>query len=917
MKHFYFARIFLILTLSGTALFASLNSKSAIVYYGDNISYSLFGIHDYIILDPDQVDTYRSGFNRYKKSIYAYISVNEALDSRWFAKDIKSSWVIGENSAWGSKLLNISNIEYQDFLLDRVIKRAYKRGFRNFFFDTLDSYQLAKLSKEDKELLRLALVNFIKRFKKRYPYSKLIINRGFELIDDIHPYIDALLFESYYRGLDLQNGGYKHVSNSDREWLDIQLNRVREYKIPIIALDYLPSGSKSEQIEVVKSLKQRGFIPYVSTKELRSVGLSSKSAIKREVLILYNSQKLEDNLVNFSYAHRLASMPLEYLGYIPILRDVNLPLLKEDLSSRYAGVIIWLDGFYSEYDKLIKWVKDITEDGVKVLFLGDASLDLNSPILSDLGIHVESNFADKRGRVKSVINSDIFGFEIEPSISYQEEIIVPEAIKRLYSYKNREGQISTLAAVMPWGGYVRDDLLVSYIYGDNLWVVDPFKLFKSLLDLKDIPVPDTTTENGKRLMFVHIDGDGSMNRVENNVSQLSIELILEDFIKAYKFPQSVSIVEAETALHGLYPKLSTRLEKAAKDIFKLPHIEPATHTYSHPFYWQKLQKEPSNKKYNIAIKGYSFSIDREIGGSLKYINRNLLPKDSQKAKMIFWTGDCAPSEDVLRYTYSNKIININGGDTIITNDRPWLSLIQPLGLRVGKYYQIYTAQQNENVFTNDWKGPFWGFKKVIQTFKLTDKPRRVKPVNIYYHFYSASKRASYVALKDIYDWTLKRDLNHIFTSEYPPKVTDFYNVSLANSGDRWLLKGFYDLRTVRVKKSMGYPILRDSIGVAGYKDEGSYSYVHLDGRKNKILTLVDKREDEGYLVESNAKLISLRNGELVLKSHMPISITFKLKNGCRLATTDKGYTFSELDNGVIELKFQDKKRINVKQKCDK
>ncbi len=914
MKHFYFAKIVLLLFALFSSLNASLTSKSAIVYYGDNIPYSLVGIHDYIILEPDFINVYTSGFKTYRDNIYAYVSVNEMLKSRPFAKEIDKRWIIGKNSAWGSLILDIKNPNYQNFLLDRVIGELYKKGVKNFFFDTMDSYQLAKVSKKEKEKLRLGLIKFIKKFKQKYPNSKLIINRGFEIIDEIHPYVDVFLFESYYYGINASTMKYKKVSNRDREWLDIWLKKIKSYNIPIIALDYLPKNEKKRQLQAVKALQKKGFIPYVTTKELTDIGKGSKNAIKREVLIIYDRDKIEDKMINYSYAHRLASMPLEYLGYIPTLHDINTPLPKGDLSSRYAGIIVWLEEEYKDYDRFAKWIQIAILQNTKVLFIGNGALALNHPLSTKLGLNIEKNFAKPNSKIKIIKQDDMFNFEIRPYIHHHQYTITPKGGKILFSYKNSKNQTSTLAALMPWGGYIRNDITTSYFNDNNLWIVDPFKLFSKSLNLASIPIADTTTESGKRLMFIHIDGDGSMNRVENNPKQFSIELILEKFIKPYTFPQSVSIVESETAPHGLYPKLSKRLEKAAKEMFKLPHIEGATHTFTHPFYWQKLEKNPNKKNYNIEIKNYTYSTDREIGGSMDYINDRLIPKNRPKINTIFWTGDCSPSEDVLEYTYANNIININGGDTTITNDRPWLSLIQPLGLKLGDYYQIYTGQQNENVYTNDWQGPFWGFKKVIQTFNLTNKPRRLKPINIYYHFYSASKRASYVALKEIYDWANKQDVMHIFTSTYPAKVTDFYDASLAKENNTWLLRGFNHLRTLRVPRTLGYPRLNKSFGIAGYKDEKNYTYVHLDSKKSKFLTLEKKSKNENFLIESNARVISKNKNTLHLKSTMPLTFVYKLKKGCELnvKTSKKNFVKKE---SIVTLKFKSVKEVYVTPNC--
>ncbi len=92
------------------------------------------------------------------------------------------------------------------------------------------------------------------------------------------------------------------------------------------------------------------------------------------------------------------------------------------------------------------------------------------------------------------------------------------------------------------------------------------------------------------------------------------------------------------------------------------------------------------------------------------------------------------------------VLNMNGGDTLITRADPSLTRVAPLGIPRGRHYQVYAPNQNENVYTELWRGPYYGYERVIETFELTELPRRLKPVNIYYHAYSATKTASLAAL---------------------------------------------------------------------------------------------------------------------------------------------------------------------------
>ncbi|MCX8042304.1 MAG: hypothetical protein N3A56_07440, partial [Thermodesulfobacteriaceae bacterium] len=58
------------------------------------------------------------------------------------------------------------------------------------------------------------------------------------------------------------------------------------------------------------------------------------------------------------------------------------------------------------------------------------------------------------------------------------------------------------------------------------------------------------------------------------------------------------------------------LREIAKKIFKLPYVEPANHSYSHPFRWIELKDideyEHVEQVYNIDIPNYKFNIYEEI-----------------------------------------------------------------------------------------------------------------------------------------------------------------------------------------------------------------------------------------------------------------------------------------------------------------
>jgi hypothetical protein len=124
---------------------------------------------------------------------------------------------------------------------------------------------------------------------------------------------------------------------------------------------------------------------------------------------------------------------------------------------------------------------------------------------------------------------------------------------------------------------------------------------KEALRLPDMLVPDTTTENGTRLMLSHIDGDGFESQAEWGGGRISATEMREKILMKYRVPVAVSIITGVTAPNGLYPRRSAEFEREARAIFSLPWIEAASHSFSHPFYWNRLNEGSKEYGYNLNI----------------------------------------------------------------------------------------------------------------------------------------------------------------------------------------------------------------------------------------------------------------------------------------------------------------------------
>ena len=754
----------------------------------------------------------------------------------------------------------------------QTLRRLQKKGFKNFYID----------AKERSDKQTTALLNKLGSLEE-FENTHILLHPSSTLrLSDIANTFEGIVL-------------YNAMENAQ---LKEKLSLFKRYTDTIIDIETSLDQKNKNRI---RQLQELGIIGYFTNQAQNIYGYGVKNALKREILTIID-ESVDDRTV--LSAHQYGALPLEYQGYIQSLHDIRNGLPDPTEMTQYAGVVVWLNTEYKHPEKLISWVNKLHKHNIYVAFADNFGFNIDDLFLQQLGIIVADG---KEGVSKTVIFKDpIMDFEIHAQpLKDTLYFTPPPHSKPLFTFQDSNGMVSTPAAITPWGGYAISESFMVEIDGENIWVINPFEYFRQALRLKPLPVPDPTTENGSRLLFTHVDGDGYTSRAEFDPQKLSGEILYKEILQRYDMPHSISFIGAEVLPNGLYPDLSKRCLEGIKKIYALKNVEPATHTFTHPFFWGKIKNGDLAPQYRLDPKGYKFSLSYEIKGMLDYTNENLLEKNTtKKAQTVFWSGDCAPRLDALELTYKNGILNINGGDTTINNSEPWLSLVAPYGIARGEYYQIYTGEQNENVFTNDWLGPFWGFKKVVQTFKLTDKPRRFKPIDIYYHFYSASKKASLNALHYVFSWALKQpDTMPVFASDYIKKVMDYYTVSMANEKDEWLISGMRDLKNIRLEMKKQKIDYRLSSTAVGEKTINDRTYVALSPKAKHYITLSDKAQNGTYLITANAKLHSFIKGQqvtrYVFKGEVGLKLTYHLENRCTLQTDPKAKVFRKNDDVTV------------------
>ena len=892
---------------------------SAAFYYGAHPPMNVLQDFDWIILQPPP-KARASEFQRPHTTLFAYVSLGEIESGSALANKLPKGCRLAENARWNTLVVNQARPECRSFYLDQVISPLLARGWRNFFFDTLDSYRLASNRARDKAQ-REGLVALISAIHARDPQGRFILNRGFDLLGQLRDKgVVGVAAESLYRGWDQQTKRYVTVPGADTEYLLSQFAKVRKLGLVPIAIDYLPPQARAQAEALARKIAAHGIVPYVTDAALNIVGVGTITPQPRRILMLYEGPyaPMNNNLEWY------AAMPLNHLGYATRQIDVSTQALPSGpLTGQVAGIVTWFDhASFPRSAATWRWLREQIAAGVPVAVLGTFGAGGDTTTLKTLGLSQGAQPPAGLFTAKIVQQArGMFGFESPPLPSAPD--FTPWQIsqgKPLLTV-SVAGKTEVAAAITPWGGYalapyVLRNLPQGDLNSDELqaaWILDPFRFFRAALRLPEIPVYDYTTASGRRLLFGLIDGDGfaSGSWIGRFRDQPAAKVILDAVLKRFPLPITVSVIASEFAYDGLYPKAEVdRLRPIARAIFRLPWVEMGSHTYSHPFDWPALERNPDLsaglhiKKgahtegayvtgnspalqygYNLPVPGYRFSPEMEVTGSVKIIDRLLAPP-GKRVRVIQWSGDTNPDAEVLGIAYRDGLANINGTNSTIDRAHPSLTNVAPLGVWKGPYFQVFSPIANEEQYTHGWQPPYCGYNKAIQTMEMTGAPRRLTAMEIYYHFYSGARACALKDLIEVYRWAGKQPSTPVFASTYSHIAVDFEHAGLARTTEGFLARGYGLDQELRIPASLGYPDLARSRNIAGFDDANGQRYIHLGPGDQALLVLSHKRPVAPYLVSANGLIEGLqrRPGELrlTLRGFVPLSLTLGNTAHCRI-----------------------------------
>lgn len=876
------------------AIAAERSVNSIAFYYGNIDSVRELMTYDRVVVTPTlitprQIETlHKSG-----TQVFAYLSVGE-YDGKILPAAL-SSFSPVQNTNWQSHVMDLSAGAWQEHLVKQA-SQYLAQGFDGLFLDTLDSYYLFAGQKAEQGSQQQALVQIIEALSELNTEPKLILNRGFEVLEQVSGLTHALAAESLYHAYDPVSDSYREVNAGDSEWLTNQLNKVKALDLEVIVIDYIPGSERAAQKMAARRLLSEGYTPYISDGLLYQFGVSTIEPIARRVLGFYDGT--QDNY-NSSLCHRLVAMPIEYQGYVPECLDIHTIDFDRLDINRYAAIVVWLEEHtYNQQPQLQAWLAE--QLNIRpMLFLGE--LPTLPALRAELGIQEVGSL---QGQVEVAhgsnwLKTNNIGFsQFE---NYPKWFSSKPEVEVLLSVADQTDNRAGLLFSAPWGGAALYPFPMTILANDKpVWLIDPFSLLDATLNLPTIPTADVTTESGRRILTSHVDGDGFPSKSWFPGKPYTAEVLLEHVFKPFQIPQTVSVIEGEISKRGLYPEKSAELEAIARNILTLPNIEMASHTFSHPFFWggKDYIKE---KQYgdHLPIPNYEVDFHKEIIGSVDYINRQLAPKHKQ-TNLILWSGEADPVQSILEIAEQANLLNVNGGNTYVVRGDNSLAQVFPSIAWYPTAVQVYAPVLNENLYTRGWTEGFDGYRRVIETFDLLGSPRRLKTIGIYYHMYSGTYPASLQAVKDVYAWAVQQKVTPLYLSEYAKRARTLYETGLARTLDgQWLVTSS-GIKSLRLPHSIGTPVMEKST-IAGWESSEDGKYLILSEART-TLELSSHDDQSVRLKNANGKLLKWqRDGNAIkwsIHSHVPLE--FELVNAakCKQSGNATLHQTSKEDNTV-------------------
>lgn len=620
----------------------------------------------------------------------------------------------------------------------------------------------------------------------------------------------------------------------------------------------------------------------------------------RTVLGLFNSDQNPNYEERFNPIAEIAEMPLGWLGLRVRYHDIAKGVPSEQTMEGVFAILSWFDSSaMNDPAGYIDWAIGQIEAGRRLVMFGypgffssmsgePTPIETCNRLLHRLGLDYRGGWTDDPSSISiSSINEQMMNFEhrvvahevpslfeitpygddLEIDLSFSSELTLVEPIVGV-------GRSPSGAFAAPHCQLFSDPDTEG-----QRWLLDPFLFFEKALGISTTPRFDPTTLFGRRIAICHVDGDGVRNLSEiiDRRGESAGHVILEELFRKYWMPVTASLISCE-----FDPRYLGDVDTAslAREIFSLDWIECASHTFSHPLVWSEgittftipgYSKTANPYKHREVLSRFPYTdvaiievperewLEREVVGSTRFFDEGAVP-EGKRIEVIHWSGDCRPQAEAIALSDKQKTYNINGRTSRFDRAFPSYTYVAPYLRETGGHIQVHAINANDADYTNNWSGPYYGQRYVIETFQQTEyptlidgPPRRVAGMDLYYHFYSGEKLASLNALRGALDYMLAQPCIPLWASHYCAAVTGWAGAQMEQIEGGWRFSNYGACRTVRFDGESRFPDFDRSSGIVGFVSWEEALYIAL-AEGESTLIWANSPPSHPYLIEASARV---------------------------------------------------------------
>lgn len=248
----------------------------AVSYSRDVLPAELHNFH-LVVLDSDThppLDLLkRDLLRRRERDLLGYLSLGEIERHRtYFGAAEAEGLLLGENPVWhGSSYVDFRDPRWRQLVTEQLVPGILASGFNGIFLDTLDdAAALERANPQKYRGMMAAAVELIRGLRHAFPQIRIMVNRGYDLLPQIAPFIDIILGESVYTTYDPERKGYARVPTPEYEQQVRLMRRTLQWnpKLRICSLDYWDPSDTKQIRQIYRVERANGFAPYVATREL-------------------------------------------------------------------------------------------------------------------------------------------------------------------------------------------------------------------------------------------------------------------------------------------------------------------------------------------------------------------------------------------------------------------------------------------------------------------------------------------------------------------------------------------------------------------------------------------------------------------------------------------------------------------------